>query len=317
MRPRTVLAFLLCLPALVMARTADVIYIQPPRSAADASHTYYMDLLRTVMPEDTVFAIPGNTTPQERSLRLLDTGALTIAWSGTNNDREQRFRPIRVPVYAGLLGIRMPVIRASDKLRFDQISNESELKNLVACQGDQWPDSDILEANGYHVERVPQFDMMYRMLEAGRCDYFPRAITEIYGELAQANNPQLMAYDRVLLSYTFPMYFFTANSNEALASLLESRLLEFAHSGKLQDYIRHHPVTKGAFPLARFRESLIFQLANPDLPDATPLDDSTLWLQLPSESDRQVDAKAPTLARYPVLHERSVIPHHLIEQVGR
>ena len=122
-----------------------------------------------------------------------------------------------------------------------------------------------------------------------RCDYFPRAITEVYGELESNTYPDLMAYDRVLLSYTFPMYFFTSKDNEALARKLEERLLIFAESGDLQAFIRQHPVTKSAFPLARFSESLIFSLKNPDLPAATPLQNQALWMDLPSERHSQTD----------------------------
>ena len=178
---------------------------------------------------------------------MLKNGTYTITWSGTNSNREASLLPVRVPLFAGLLGIRMPVIRRSDKPRFDLIRNDSDLKQLVACQGDQWPDSDILEANGYQVERVTSFERMYRMLEAGRCDYFPRGITEIYGELERNVYPGLMAYDRVLLSYTFPMYFFVAHGNEELARILEARLTQFAESGDLQAYLRLHPVTRGPF----------------------------------------------------------------------
>ncbi len=303
MRSWKVIALLFCLPAIVNAAAPDSIYLQPPRSDADATHSYYVDLLGIILPESRLLVNRGSATPQERSMQLLDRGAISISWSGTNTPRETRFRPVRVPLYAGLLGIRMPVIRASDKRRFDEISNESDLKAMVACQGDQWPDSDILEANGYTVERITSFEQMYRMLEGGRCDYFPRAITEIYGELESNTYPDLMAYDRVLLSYTFPMYFFTSKNNEALARKLEERLLIFAESGDLQAFIRQHPVTKSAFPLARFSESLIFSLKNPDLPAETPLQNRALWMDVPSERHSQTDTKTSSLAGDPILYE--------------
>lgn len=296
-------AILLMLPLSVFASTPDVVYLQPPRSGADATHDFYSDLLEIVLPSGTRMELRGGSTSQERSMQLLRNNTTTIAWSGTNSVRERDLLPIRVPLFAGLLGIRMPVIRSSDKPRFDLIRNDSDLKQLVACQGDQWPDSDILEANGYEVERVTSFERMYRMLEAGRCDYFPRGITEIYGELDRNVYPGLMAYERVLLSYTFPMYFFVAQGDEELAAVLEERLLQFAQSGDLQAYLRLHPVTRGAFPLARFRDSLVFRLENPDLPAATPLQNRSFWLELPSESQRETETDTAPLPGYAILNK--------------
>ena len=296
-------AILFFLPLSAFASTPDVVYLQPARSGADATHDFYRDLLEIVLPTGTRIEVLGASIPQERGIELLKNGTYTITWSGTNSNREASLLPVRVPLFAGLLGIRMPVIRRSDKPRFDLIRNDSDLKQLVACQGDQWPDSDILEANGYQVERVTSFERMYRMLEAGRCDYFPRGITEIYGELERNVYPGLMAYDRVLLSYTFPMYFFVAHGNEELASILEARLTQFAESGDLQAYLRLHPATRGAFPLARFRNSLVFRLENPDLPAATPLQNRSFWLELPSESQRETDTEATPLAGYAVLNK--------------
>ena len=295
-------ALLLLLPLSALASTPEVVYLQPPRSDADATHSFYHDLLHIVLPTGTQIEIRGSTIPQKRSMELVKSGTYTIGWSGTNSLREKDLLPVRVPLFAGLLGIRMPVIRRSDQTRFDMIRNAEDLKQLVACQGAQWPDSDILEANGYRVERVTSFERMYRMLEAGRCDYFPRGITEIYGELDRNVYPGLMAYDRVLLSYTFPMYFFVAHGNEALAELLEERLTQFAENGDLHAYLRQHPVTRGAFPLARFRDSLVFRLENPDLPAATPLSNRSFWLQLPPETPRETETEITPLAGFAALY---------------
>jgi len=262
---------------------ADDILIQPPRSAADASHSYYEDLLKTLHPENRSIVRLERTVTQDRGLELLATGDMTIAWCGTTSLRENQYRPVRVPLFAGLLGIRVPVIRKADKTRFEAIQREEELQALVACQGDQWPDSNILERNGYKVERVAQFDHMYRMLKGGRCDYFPRSVTEVYGELETGNKDDLMAYEGILLSYPFPMYFFTTQKEETLAAILEQRLYEFAKSGKLLNYMKAHPSTRQAFPLSRFKNASVFYLNNPDLPTETPLGDSALWL-MPMEA---------------------------------
>ena len=272
------------------ASAAEPVYIQPPRAIDDASHRYYQDLLATQFSADNRLTTIERPVTQERSLQLLNTGDLTIAWSGTNYRRENLYRPVRVPLFLGLLGVRVPVIRQADIARFTAITKESELQAMVACQGDQWPDSDILERNHYTVERVAKFESMYRMLKGGRCDYFPRSIIEVYGELEAPDRTDLIVYERLLLSYTFPMYYFMSYEREALAKSLESSLYDFATSGQLLEFMKTHPATRPAFPLSRFRESTIFYLHNPDLPTETPLSDTALWLMTGQNSDADLQA---------------------------
>lgn len=289
----------------VSASALEPVYIQPPRSATDATQIYYQDLLDSMLPA----AMPLRTVPravtQERSLQLLDTGSMSVAWCGTNNTREQRFRAIRVPLFGGLLGVRMGIIRKDQRARFDAITTEAEFQQLVACQGDQWPDSDILEANGYQVERITKYDQMFMMLKAGRCDYFPRSITEIFGELRNHGDDELMAYERILLSYPFPMYFFVSRNNPGLGDLLEGRLTQYARSGQLRTYMQSHPATQSVFPLEKYQDALIFELDNPDLPNDTPVDDPALWLfQSPDSSGEPAEASYRRAFQQPVRSTR-------------
>lgn len=268
------------------ARALEMVRIPPPRSSEDSTHAYYYDLLKEVLPPGVTVEVTPNPLAQKRSLQLLDSGELNLAWSGTTTTREKDNLAIRIPLYAGLLGVRVPIIRKNDQARFDKIKTEDDLKALTACQGDQWLDSDILEDNGYSVERVTKFILMYRMLRAGRCDYFPRGITEVYTEIAHQDDDNLMAYDRVLLAYRFPMYFFISKSNTELETVLNKALYDFAASGKLIRFMQQHETTRDVFPLSKYHDSLIFNLKNRDLPPLTPLSDDRLWLNFSSELSR-------------------------------
>lgn len=268
--------FSVSLPAFAL----DNIYIQPPRSVEDSSQAYYFDLLTTVLPADITVAITPRAMAQKRSMQQLNSGELSLAWSGATPSREADFLPIRVPLFAGLLGTRVPVIRKDALAQFEQVKTADDLKALIACQGDQWLDSDILEDNGYKVERVNKFELMYRMLRAGRCDYFPRGITEVYTEVDHQEDDLVMAYDRIILVYKFPMYFFVGKSNTELEQVLTEALYSYAASGELIEFMKNHETTRNVFPLSKYKDSLIFKLDNPSLPPLTPVNDDKLWLDL-------------------------------------
>lgn len=264
---------------------AEIIRIQPQRTAVDGSYFYYTDLLQSVL-ESTrqeygeAQLVRVERLTQARAFQALHDNLIDVFWAGTNSEREILVQPIRIPLHGGLLGIRLPVIRKTDQKRFDHLHNLSDLQRLSACQGDHWPDSDILEANGFNVQRTTKFEVMYPMLLAGRCDYFPRGINEVYAEVSQVNRDDLMVYERIILNYPFPMYFFVSRSNPRLAERLTKGMEQLAARGELMNFLQQHPTTRDIFPLSRFRHSWIIPLKNPLLPEQTPLADKRLWIDL-------------------------------------
>ncbi|MDF1764646.1 MAG: transporter substrate-binding domain-containing protein [Oleibacter sp.] len=271
---------------------SKVLIIQPPRSNQDGSYQYYRDLLLLILNHELLnisIEIPNTEASQRRSFQMLEDGSLDIVWAGTSETYEKQYRAIKVPLYGGLLGLRLALIRRSDKAVFDVITDASQLKSLSACQSDQWADADILEDNGYLVERAVKFSTMHLMLSRGRCDYFPRGITEAYNEAKQPGNENLMVYERIALYYHFHMYFFVEKENEALAMILETRLQQLAKSGELLQFMQQHPVTKTLFPLERYHDLLIFKLDNSYL--ANPETDLYDWLDLSFLNALPTDAK--------------------------
>ncbi|GGY35910.1 hypothetical protein GCM10011297_06170 [Bacterioplanes sanyensis] len=275
---RLTLAILLCwLPALA---SSDTLILQSQRSEADGSHRFFYDLLAKLLQgEDYQLQELPEYVAQARALQGLREGWVDVFWAGTNIQRERDLLVIRVPLFGGLLGQRIPVVRQADQQNYRQLDRQG-WQQLIACQGAHWPDSDILEYNGFKVTRVARFELMYTMLAAGRCDYFPRALSEVYAELRGLNNPKLVALDSVILSYPFPMYFFVTPKRPQLAAKLEQRLQAMAISGELQRFRQQHPVLTDVFPLQRYQSAQVFNLDNPTLPAATPLNQPHLWLEL-------------------------------------
>ena len=143
-----------------------------------------------------------------------------------------------------------------------------------------WPDSDILEQAGFKVMRAVKFESMYEMLLAGRCDYFPRSVAEGYAEVESIAPDRLMVYDRIIIAYRFPMYFFVGKDNAALAARVEKGLLTALDDGSFLRLLKKHPVTSKIFPLSKYKGAKIFWVDNPILPDKTPLTEKRYWLKV-------------------------------------
>lgn len=272
--------------------TEQVQYIHTlgQQSVQEASHAYYQDLLALVLKNtEAEFGkaeIRELPPPAQGDMHylLMKGNFIDLHRFGTDLKVEQDLLPIRVPLLAGGLGWRGLMIRKTDAMAFGQIDSLSQLKNLTACQGHIWPDSTILEHAGLKVLRVDGYDQMLQMLSKKRCDYFPRSIFEGPSEVRQFSKhyPDLYFDTGILLKYPYAMYFFVKKDNLALAARLDRGLTELALSGKLQQFMQQHPVTRHVFPISQFNQSLVFNLVNPILPPQTPVDQPAFWLQLPS-----------------------------------
>jgi hypothetical protein len=259
------------------------IRLPPPPLNMASSYDYFYDLLEVALNKTqaeygpVILETLPSTLSQSRGLSSLNSGLIDITWSATSVEREQRYTPIRIPLIGGLLGIRVPVIKRARLAEFQAIRTPEQLKKFTACQGSQWPDSDILEANGYKVERIIMFELMYTMLDHDRCDYFPRGINEVFSELDGPGRDHLMAFEGILLRYSLPMYFFVSQENEQLERRLTTGLEAMVTSGELRQFITSHSVTLSMFPLSRYHKSLIFDLTNPILPANTPFERPEFW----------------------------------------
>lgn len=248
--------------------------------------SYYLDLIERLLADTADGYGPARLqkvpedVPQARLLAQLQHHRLDLLWTTTNIQRESMVPPIRIPLDMGLTGQRALVIRTDRKAEFDAITSLEQLGKLKACQGAFWPDTTVLRAAGLRVVEMAWIDLAYPALHDGGCDYLPRALNEIDGEVAAMKDPGIMVYDRLLLVYPLPMYLFVAPDEPELARRLTDGLQKMVAHGDLRRFMQDHPSTSMIFPITRYQSARVFRLKNPDLPPETPLNDSRLWLDV-------------------------------------
>lgn len=131
--------------------TLNVIYPKPER---ELDNWYPLELLKLALKySGQAHTLQSSIKMvQSRSLKELEHGELVnVVWSMTSIEREQLFKPIRIPIYKGLYGWRL-LLTTEDKLSlFTAVKMPSELKKLYFIQGHDWPDTVILSDNGFQV----------------------------------------------------------------------------------------------------------------------------------------------------------------------
>ena len=269
---------------LLIKAHADDIRIVSPRS-----NNYYVELTRLVLsknehlyPKSKLILIDASDITLGKKLVLLKRNDADVIWAGANAEREFKYLPVRIPLFRGLLGYRVLLIRQEDKDKFLQIKKPAELKKLIACQGSHWVDSDILEANGYSVSRVEDFNTLLKMLVKKRCDYFPRAIFEANSDLKKAIKyfPNITLMDDLILHYDLPAYYFVKKNNVALAHRLEQGLLAAFADGSFMKLMKKHKEFKYLFPLSKWNDKRYFELSSDILRDGSPIEKNKFWFDL-------------------------------------
>lgn len=270
----------------ITAAASEVITVNAPLPANQAIHDYFHGLLTLALEKTQKdfgpFQIRSLYAPLEqgRALKELAAGRfIDIYWAGTTIEREQKLRPIRIPLIRGALGYRMAIIRKEFSQEFSQIRKLKQLQQYTACQGAYWPDADILERAGIKVFRSSRYTQLFGMVSMGRCDFFPRAIFEGATEIQAIHYlyPNLEWNQQVLLHYPFPLYYFVAKKNRQLARRIERGLTAAIDDGSFIQYMRRHRVTAQLFPASQWLNKRTIVIPNKDLSPQTPFSNKALW----------------------------------------
>ena len=280
------IALLWCLP---LAAEQKVVSINVQAVALEQPSDYFVTLLKMALdaskaPDEQIeLRFAPYELSQARWIYLLQhESSDTVIWTMTSKEREKLLRPIRIPLFKGLFGKRVFIIRKQDQKRFDPITTRDQLGELLAGQGAHWPDTRILQLNDLPVTTASTTDSLFKMLMAGRFDYFPRGISEAWFELAQRpEDKDVVVEQKLMIVYPTAIYYFVPKSNEALATRIERGLERLIDTGEFDRFFYSHARTKaGLEQLEKFPRRII-TLDNPDLPEETPLDNPRYWLTLP------------------------------------
>ncbi len=257
-------------------------YAKPVRvvDSNDGLPSYAKGLLKLALsklPEKYELDESTKNNTEGRVIQMVDENQLDVCFFATTNEFEERMRPIRIPMFKGLLGYRVLMIKKGDQSKFDGIRTIEDLKRVSLGSGRFWADTDVLVANGLNVVKVLKYDGMFFMLEGGRFDAFPRGAHEPWAELAKRPTLDLEVEKNLLLVYPNPYYFFVNKNNVELARNIEKGLRIAMEDGSFDQYFLNDPAVKDVLSKANLKDRTIIQLKNPTLPKLTPLDDKSLW----------------------------------------
>ncbi|TNE70568.1 hypothetical protein EP331_11725 [bacterium] len=256
----------------------------PPEEGMGSRSEYYHLLLKLAL-EKTVptygeySLVPAEKAMMQRdALKAMMSGhTLDVVHTMTDKIRERVLLPIRIPLVKGLIGVRLVMVKQENQSKYLNVKTVDDLKKYSFGQGHDWPDTEILRYNDIKVVTSPEFSPLFGMLKNDEFDGFPRAVFEIWDEVQDNKDKNLVVADGFYIYYPTAMYFFVRKDKQgaAIAKRIEAGLRLAIKDGSFDKLF--NATMKPYLDKANLKDRVGIKLKNSLLPDDTPLNDPSLW----------------------------------------
>lgn len=206
--------------------------IVPKSSSTDINHEdyYFSHLLALAL--DKTRGSHGDYRLREHPVFMVDDrlrqalqqGKLDVVWSVTHPDYECEMLPVKLSLLKDLNNYRVLLIRGNDQDRFSRVKSLEDLREFTGGLGSQWPDVAVMKANRLPLVTAPGYGKLFKMLAAGRFDYFSRGLYQVQTEVNFYPELKLAIENTLMLHYPNEVYFFVNRDNAALAERLQQGL---------------------------------------------------------------------------------------------
>jgi len=233
------------------ATAMDIAVVDRSEFPSDHRRDFSRLVLRAVM-ERTVdqfgpYRIDEATVFMERPRLLseLQTGQLVNIVGIQADAQWMKALPyVPIPFDLGLQSWRLLLTNASTQPQLRQMARNGQLAQARAGVATSWVFRTILEQNHYRTVLGNNREGLFTMLSAGRFDYLPRTMTEVFGEFDAFHQkyPRMVIDDSVVLYARVPMLFFIAPHNGRLQQRVTTGMEAIFKDGTLArmvlDYYR-------------------------------------------------------------------------------
>lgn len=291
--------WLVVLGLLAFTSQAATWRIAYPNSEAllDEQQSYPLQVLALALEQTTVryeLVTTKKILSQRRAIEQLKANReINIIWARTDNVKEEELLPVRVPLYKGLRGLRLFLADDESAELMMPVEQLPELRRFIPVQGYDWPDTKILQANGFEVATGSSQQQIYRLLQTDQANFLPRSVIDIWEALEDPNlPPNIHLEPRLAVHYPTATYFFFNKKNIVLANLVRTGLQRAIENGSFDKlFASEH---REFLQKADLDKRIMFQLDNPLLPEKTPLQNKALWFDTQTQLP---EILAPTEAK--------------------
>jgi hypothetical protein len=228
---------------------ADVLIFDRPASANDHRREYALALLKAVLQRTErefgpwrIDQAPAHMERRRLFAALKDGRWVNVTAYPSSADWMRELRAVPVPIDMGLQSWRLALIDKHSQPQFRSL-DVPQLKMLRAGANSAWVSYRTLQEAGFSVVAGGNYDGLFDMLMAGRFDYLPRGVNEIFRELDthRREYPDLAVEDSFLLHDQVPSLFFVSPHTPRLHARIAAGMEAMLKDGSLERFVlRHH-----------------------------------------------------------------------------
>lgn len=263
----------------------DVVKLNPGRSSSDIRSLFKIETIETALKlteaEYGVYKLEVDDalTTNARAIQELQTGEKINTFVAlTNQTWEENTIAVKVPIRRGILNYRLLMVHKDSLDKFKDVQNINDLKELNVGLLRDWETTSVMRKNKFRVALSHSYNGLFSVLANKRIDYIPRGVNEIYDEIAQ--NPDkdiLMVEPNLALYIPAVTYIFVSPKNERLAERLTKGLEKMVASAQLTELFDKYYAKK--IEQANLADRRIIYLKNPNLPSNTPVERKEFWFE--------------------------------------
>jgi len=262
-----------------------LIRIPAAESRTDRRNEYALALLATILSETEQEFGPFNielapAMNRDRQLSELVRGdSINLVWNASSIEWEEQANAIIFPIRRGLQKYRLLLIDAEDAPQFATIKSVAELKKLRAGLDRHWLTADVMQTADFNLVFGNDYEGLFKMLELGRFDYFPRTISEIFYEyeFRVSSIPSLIIEPTIALQIPSASFYFVNKKDTRLHQRIERGLWKMHRDGSLMTLFNQFHDEK------RYRETLagrkLFFIDNPFIREHDIYQRKDLWFK--------------------------------------
>lgn len=214
---------------------------------------------------------------EEQLRKMLLGDEVNVAVVATQPSWELQLLPIYVAPDMGLSNYRIALTTAEAQRRLSAVGSLDQLRSLRVGVGEAWSSRRVLEIAGFAVHTEESARPLVMSLLAGKIDYFPRGLNEIFVEFdeLQSSFPNLRVEQDILLKFPLPGYVFVSPAHPRLHKRLTAGLEGMVRDGSLLRLAKtyHAEMLRRADLCSR----RVFNIDNPNLHNPKPLQRKELW----------------------------------------
>ncbi|SMF48289.1 hypothetical protein SAMN02745866_03135 [Alteromonadaceae bacterium Bs31] len=289
--PLLVLFFLACIACADMAKACDlqqgssIPQLRIASRSANPGESYIYQLLNLALQKTRKDFGPCEaklieaTIPRSRVQLKLNRGEeYDVIPLTVSRERDTSLLPVPFPVYRGLMGYRILVVRSNSSPDFSQVNSAADLADFSYGVGETWVDNHVLSFNGLNTVKGLNTAALYEMLKLKRFDALIRGSHEVISDKKRVSHENTSAEEKLVIAYPLPVNFYVRRGNTGLANRLHTGFERAYNDGSIDTHFDNNPLVKQTIEEMHLLKRKFIYLCNPTLLRDAAIDSDKYWL---------------------------------------